>query len=320
MPLAIQELTTRSCFVPRPGCVFVEADIAGLEGVTLAQVEIWTINDHRKATQINAGVDLLSVTGAAIAGMPYAEFMPRAKGVGMAKDPAMAHIRNLSKVPVYGKPGGMADKTLVGFARTSYGIRLGETPANPHPSREQQLAEAIRIGGFWRDANPNDQAYLDFIRTCRRGERYEVIIGHPSIGSVVRRGRSTYCAACNSLFQGLGALAAGEITWEVVKACYGYAPGGQRSPLFGCRLVMHAYDSWLLEVPLGRQTEAGHELVRIIKTASRRKIPDVVVKAEPVAMAVWDKGAELVTDAAGNILIWGTQECTEYLTNKKAAA
>lgn len=315
MPMNVTELTTRGCFVPRPGFCYVEADIAGLEGVTLAQCEIWTIKNDTKARQINSGIDLLSVTGAAIAGIPYAEFMPRAKGVGMPKDPAMAHFRNLSKVPVYGKPGGMADETLVGFARTSYGIRLGETAANPWPTREQQRAEAIRIGGFWRDANPNDQEYLNFIRTCRRGERYEVIIGHPSIGSVVRRGRSTYCAACNSLFQGLGALAAGEITWEVVKACYTLLG----SPLYGSRLVMHAYDSWLLEVPLGRQTEAGHELVRIIKMAARRKIPDVTVKAEPVAMAVWDKAAETVFDDAGNLLIWGTEACTEYLNNKKAA-
>ncbi len=315
MTLNISELTTRSCFVPRNSYCYVEADIAGLEGVTLAQVEIWTIQNHTKAEQINSGIDLLSVTGAAIAGEPYSVFMPKAKGVGRPKDPAAAHIRNLSKVPVYGKPGGMADKTLVGFARTSYGIRLGATVAVPFPSREVQLAEAVRIGGFWRDANPNDQEYLDFIRTCRRGERYEVVIGHPSIGSVVRRGRSTYCAACNSLFQGLGALAAGEITWDVVKACYTLT----NSPLYGCRLVMHAYDSWLLEVPLGRQTEAGHELVRIIKTASRRKIPDVIVKAEPVAMAVWDKAAELV-ERDGEILIWGTAECTEYLNNKRQAA
>lgn len=313
MPLKISELTTRSCFVPRDGCVYVEADIAGLEGVTLAQVEIWTIKDDSKARQINAGVDLLSVTGAAIAGEPYAVFMPKAKGVGMPKDPAAAHIRNLSKVPVYGKPGGMADKTLVGFARTSYGIRLGATPANPRPTRDQQIAEAVRIGGFWRDANPWDQAYLDFIRTCRRGERYDVVIGHPSVGSIVRRGRSTYCAACNSLFQGLGALAAGEITWEVVKACY-HTP---RSPLYGCRLVMHAYDSWLLEVPLGRQTEAGHELVRIIKMAAARKIPDVLVKAEPVAMAVWDKAAETIYDAAGNMMIWGTDDCANEIARQK---
>jgi hypothetical protein len=312
MPLIIQELTTRSCFVPRPGYVFVEADIAGLESVTLAQVELWTIRNDTKAKQINAGVDLLSVTGAAIAGQSYAEFMPRAKGVGMPKDPAAAHIRGLAKVPVYGKPGGMADKTLIGFARTSYGIKLGATAANPRPTREQQLAEAIRIANFWRDANPNDQEYLDFIRTCRRGERYEVVIGHPSIGSVVRRGKATYCAAANSLFQGLGALAAGQITWAVVKACY----TDENSPLFGSRLVMHAYDSWLLETKIGQQTEAGHELVRLIKLAARSKIPDVTIKAEPVAMAVWAKDAETVFNGAGELLVWGTPECTDYVASR----
>ena len=59
MPLVVSELTTRSCFVPRPGHVFVEADIAGLEGVTLAQCEIWTINNHTKANQIKSSISTL---------------------------------------------------------------------------------------------------------------------------------------------------------------------------------------------------------------------------------------------------------------------
>lgn len=307
VPLAVQELSTRNCFVPRAGYCFIEADIAGLESVTLAQVELWTIKSDAKARQINSGVDVLSVTGAAIAGMSYDKFMPLAKGVGRPKDPAMAHIRNLSKVPVYGKPGGMADRTLVTFARTSYDIRLGATVDNPRPSREVQLAEAERIGKFWRQANPHDQAYLDFIRTTRGSDgRYYVVIGHPSVGSIVRRGKSTYCAACNSLFQGLGALAAGEITWELQKACFGIGPG-PKSPLFGCRLVQHAYDAWLLECKIGQQTEACAALENIVVTAGRRKVPDVKLKTEAVAMAFWDKNAERIESPTGEIGIWGTQ-------------
>lgn len=317
MPLTVTELSTRNSIVPRPGHCFVEADIAGLEGCTLAQVELWTLHDSRKADKINAGIDLLSETGAAIAGMSYAEFMPAAKGIGRPKDPALSHIRNLSKVPCYGKPGGMADETLVGFARTSYGIKLGATPSCPRPSRAVAEAEARRIGGYWRSAAPFDQDYLNFIRSTRGQDgRYYVIMGHPSIGNVIRRGGATYCAACNSLFQGLGALAAGEITWEVQKACYAMPT----SPLYGCRLVMHCYDSWLLEVPLGRQTEAGHELVHLIATAGARKVPDVKLKSEPVAMMVWDKGAELVESKTGEILIWGTPECDERIKERKLAA
>lgn len=316
MPLTVTELSTRNSLIPRPGYCFVEADIAGLEGCTLAQVEIWCLKDSRKADKINAGIDLLSETGAAIAGVDYATFLAGAKGKGALHVPAYSHIRNLSKVPCYGKPGGMADETLVGFARTSYGIKLGATPSNPRPTRAQAEQEARRIGGFWRQAAPFDQDYLNFIRTTRGQDgRYYVVMGHPSIGSVIRRGGATYCAACNSLFQGLGAIAAGEITWAVQRACY----TDRNSPLYGCRLVMHCYDSWLLEVPLGRQTEAGWELVRIITESGARKVPDVQLKAEPVAMLVWDKGAELVESPSGEILLWGSEECEDELKRRKAA-
>jgi hypothetical protein len=310
----VRDLGVREVFVPRPGCAYLDADIAGLESVTLAQVEIWTLKDHRKANQINAGVDLLSVTGAAIAGTSYDEFMPRARGVGMPKDPVMAHIRNLTKVPVYGKPGGMADETLVGFARTSYGIKLGATKENPRPSLEAAKAEARRIGGFWRQANPNDQDYLDFIRTTRGQDgMYHVIIGHPSIGNVIRRGKATYCSACNSLFQGLGALAAAEVTFELQRRCY----NDPKSALYGARLVVFAYDQWLLEIELARVTDGAVELQHVIETFARRKIPDVIVRAEPCASTTWSKSAERVVDGAGNLLVWGSPQCTEYLELKK---
>jgi hypothetical protein len=311
MPMKVAEYGVRDCFIPRPGNVFIDADIEALELCTLAQIEIWCLKNHVKAKQINSGLDLHSITGAAIAGVTYAEFRRRV----LDGDKEFKNIRNLSKVPGFGKPGGMADTTLVSFARTSYGIKLGATSENPRPCRELQEAEAIRIGGFWRDANPNDQEYLEFIRTCRRGDRYEVIIGHPSIGSVVRRGKATYCAAANSLFQGLGAIAAGEITWEIQKACYA-TPG---SPLFGCRLVVHAYDEWLLECPLGRQTEAGEELSRIIRVAGARKVPDVGFRADTCAMVRWIKSAERVLDASGNLLIWGTPECDAEFKRQQQA-
>lgn len=309
MPLTINEYGVRDCFVPRPGHVFIDADIEALELCTLAQVEIWTIKDDTKAKQLNAGVDPHSLTGTKIhdQGLGWKQFKALTK-----TDKGAKNIRNLAKVPNFGKPGGMADTTLVSFARTSYGIKLGATPINPKPRRDEQEAEAVRIGNFWRQANPNDQEYLEFIRTCRRGDRYEVIIGHPSIGSVVRRGRATYCAAANSLFQGLGAIAAGEITWELQKACY-FTPS---SPLYGARLVVHAYDEWLLEIEKGRHTEGGAELERIIKTAGARKVPDVEFRAEAVAMCRWIKSAERVV-RDGELLIWGTPECAAYLAETK---
>lgn len=317
MPVAVQEVGIRECFVPRPGNCFIDADIEGLELNTLAQAEIWTIRDDTKARQLNSGMDLHCVTGAVIAGVGYNEFFRGAKGhepgspeIKTAFNSEFKNIRGLAKIPNFGKPGGMANKTLVGFARTSYGIKLGATQNNPRPSKAQANAEAERIGGFWCDANPNDVEYLDFIRTLKRGKRYDVIIGHPSIGHVLRRGKATYCAAANSLFQGLGAIAAAEITWELQTACY----IDTSSPLFGWRLVMHAYDEWLLEGPIGTQTEAAAELERIIIEAGARKVPDVGFRTEAVCMAMWAKNAQRV-EKGGELLIWGSDECKDYLRN-----
>jgi hypothetical protein len=297
VPLVIDDFSVRGCFVPRPGYCFVDADIEALELCTLAQCEIWYINDRTKADQLNSGVDPHSLTGTDIQGkgLTWQEFKKATK-----TDKAVKNFRNLAKVPNFGKPGGMADKTLVSFARSSYGIKLGQTHEDHKPTREEAEAEAIRIGRAWTKANPNDVAYLDFIRTRRQPDKlYWAMIGHPSIGNTIRRAKCTYCAACNTPFQGLGALAAGEISWELAQACYNQPS----SPLFGCRVVMHAYDEWLIETPIGRQTEAGAELERIIATAGGRKVPDVRLRAEAVAMSAWYKNAERI-ERNGELLIW----------------
>lgn len=312
MPLTVAEYGVRDVFVPRPGCAFLDADIEGLELATLAQVEIWLNQDYRKAQQLNAGLDLHCVTGAVAVGKTYEEFRVAAKVVGSKRE---KNERNMAKVTNFGEPGGMAALTLISYARTSYGIRLGATDDNPKPTRLQQEAKAIELDAFWRRANPNDVDYLQRIKEFKGSDgSFSIIIGHPSIGNVIRRGGATYCAACNSPFQGLGALIAGEITWELQKACY----FDTKSPLFGCRLVVHAYDEWLLEVPIPRLTEAGAELERIIcKWAGPRKIPDVTLRAEAVAMNRWIKSAVRVESRTGELMIFGTPEADERLREIK---
>lgn len=314
MPLEINEFSVREAFIPRPGFAYIDADIEALELCTLAQVEIWLLNDWRKAKQLNAGLDPHCLTGRIAAGKEYEEFVHLAK---VAHDPTAKNQRNMAKVPNFGKPGGMADRTLVGFARTSYGIKLGATLANPRPSKAESEAVAVQIGEFWRRANPNDQDYLDRMRDTRKSDgMYHVVIGHPSVGSVVRRGRATYCAACNSPFQGLGALAAGAITFELQRRCYAVSS----SALYGCRMVVHAYDQWVLEAPIPRVTDAAAELTEVIETYGARKVPDVRLRAPASASATWSKSAERVVTDDGELLIWGTERCQEYLADRKKAA
>lgn len=327
MPLNVSEVGVRESFIPPPGCCFIDIDIEALEMVTLAQVEIWLLNDWRKAKQINDGQDLHCVTGKEIAHTDYRTFFRKAKG----KDPddkkwrgpvdkEFANIRNLAKVPNFGRPGGMANPTLVSYARTSYQIRLGATPKNPRPTRAQAEAEAEVIGRAWERANPNDVDYLHRMRGCRQQDgRHSVIIGHPSIGIVIRRGGATYCAACNSPFQGLGALVAGEITWELMKAMHvRQGPDCAWRDLYGCRMNMHAYDAWLLSCPISQVTEAAHALEALVCTVGRRKVPDVEIRAEAAAMNRWSKSAERINDPkTGNVLVWGTPEATQVLEDRR---
>ena len=320
--LSVREYSVRGCFVPRPGMVYIDADIEALELCTLAQVEIWLLKDWSKAKQLNDGLDPHCLTGCVAAGTTYRQFYSDAKGV----DPetgehcpvskAAKTWRNLAKVPNFGKPGGMADRTLIGFARMSYGITLGAAPERLRPTRLQQEAAAVQICDFWRRANPNDQEYLNAMRSTRRGDGlYHIVIGHPSVGAVIRRGKATYCAACNSPFQGLGALAAGDITFELQRRSY----SDPRSKLYGSRLVVHAYDQWVMETPIDGVTEAAAELTQVIETVGARKIPDVKLRAPAAASASWDKSAErVIHHQTGELLIWGTDRCQEYLAERRA--
>src|SRR5690606_36655049 len=151
MALQTNDISVRECFVPRPGYCFIDIDNEGLELATLAQTEIWVLGVQSKADFLNSGGDAHTLTGATIHGerLTWQEYKALCKTDKEAKN-----IRNLAKVPNFGKPGGMANMTLVSFARTSYGLRITED-------------EAERIGAFWEEANPADVAYLDWVRTLR---------------------------------------------------------------------------------------------------------------------------------------------------------
>lgn len=295
--LQTNEISVRECFVPRPGYCFLDIDIEGLELATLAQVEIWILGARKKADFLNAGGDPHSSTGTMIHGnvLTWQEFKALTKTDKEAKN-----LRNLAKVPNFGKPGGMANKTLVAFARTSYGLRITE-------------AKAEEIGTAWEAANPDDVAYLDWVRTLRGPDklyRFQLPKGckAPEWAKAFVRGKCTYCAAANTGFQWLGAEVAGLIDWALLEATM-VGTGALRR----CRVVNMVYDQWLLECPIGLQTEASLELEHIVVTEGGQAVPDIQLRAEPCAMSSWSKSAETVKSKSGELLIWGTPECEARL-------
>jgi DNA polymerase I-like protein with 3'-5' exonuclease and polymerase domains len=114
------------------------------------------------------------------------------------------------------------------------------------------------------------------------------------------RGMVPYTAACNSIFQGLGADAAKAALWAVTLRCY----GDPTSPLYGCRPVNFVHDQILMEAPIERAHEAAIELGRVMTEAANAYLPDVPVKCDPCLAYAWHKEAIAVFSSDGRLAPW----------------
>jgi hypothetical protein len=269
----------RECFAPRPGYCFVSVDHGGLEIATLAQVCVTNLGMWDLANKVNRGEDVHCHVAAEIAGVNYA----RAVQLKRLGDPDMKNFRNCAKPVNFGKPGGMGDKTIRIYAKQSYGV-------------DRPQAFWTEVSAAWERATPDGVEYLRWVRRLPRDgqDRYRV----PIPGTTIVRGGATYCAAANTGFQGLGAVIEAEVGWHLIRATL--TPG---SPLFGCPCVNFVHDEFVHEVPIGRQTEAAAEIVRIMVEKARRFLPDVKIEAEPAAMMFYSKDA-VAQYLDGELQIW----------------
>ena len=126
----------RSCFVPAPGYVFLDADYAAIEMVTLAQGVMAQFGlRSRLAEALNAGQDPHKMVAALATGKPEAE---------VTRDE-----RNKAKPINFGKPGGMGNLSLQDYARTSYGVVL--TNAEVDQLSEAWFRQFPEMKAFLRD-------------------------------------------------------------------------------------------------------------------------------------------------------------------------
>jgi hypothetical protein len=124
----------RGCFVPSAGHVFIKADYATIEMVTLAQA-LQSQFGHRSkmAAAINAGKDLHRLVAAQVTGKPEAAVTDE--------------DRQKAKPINFGKPGAMGNATLRQYAQASYGVQLSDDDV-------QALSTA------WLELFPEMEAYL----------------------------------------------------------------------------------------------------------------------------------------------------------------
>jgi DNA polymerase I-like protein with 3'-5' exonuclease and polymerase domains len=275
-----RDADVRPCVKARDGFALVGADYDTVELRALGQVCLDLFGGSRLADVLNAGLDPHLATAAEILGCTYEEILARYQ----AGEEEAADARQFAKIPNFGNPGGMGADALVAFAWSNYRMRL-----DTHRARELKAA--------WLRAYPEMGDYFKTISGWM-GPAGEVTIQHPRTGFV--RGGTRYTAACNLMFQHLAAQGAKRALYAISRACY----AEPESPLYGCRPILFIHDEFILEAPEGRVHEAAEELVRIMIAHMATVIPDVVIKASPVAMRVWHKKAKAVRDSAGRLCVW----------------
>jgi hypothetical protein len=284
----------RECFVPRAGKVLIDSDYSMLELHTLAQACLWMLGYSTLADELNKptrieiidgqkieiGPDPHTKVGAAIHGVSYEEGQ-RLKAI---KDPAFDNDRNCAKPLNFGKPGGLGADSLMSFAAKGYGVKkdLGFW--------QQQIK-------VWSDTWLEMPAYFDAISALEgKSGRYNVV----QPWSKRLRAGATYCSACNSIFQGLGADVAKLAGWYLFKACY----IDRTSPLYGARIVLFVHDQFMIEIDEDKAVAGARETERLMNLAGAVVLPNCPVKCEPILARRYSKLAKKMKDTDGNLTAW----------------
>jgi DNA polymerase-1 len=269
----------RDCFVPRPGTVFIQGDFESLELHTLAQWCLTVIGRSALAEALNKKIDVHSLTGAQMSGVPYDEIMSLKK----TGDARIKDIRQGAKAVNFGLPGGLGAKKLARYAKVQYDVNM-------------TVEEGIAAKAVWLGLYPEMNEFFAMAAMATRdGDANEQ---HIFTGRW--RGRQRYSALCNGRFQGLGADAAKEALWRVTRACY----VEKSSALFGCRVVAFIHDEILAEALIAQAPAAAKELGRLMCEGANAYLKDVPVRVEPLIMDLWSKKAEPIYGDDGELKVW----------------
>lgn len=326
---------------PLGALVFASADFDGLELRTMAQACLLLVGRSELARVLNSGIDPHLLMAANMLGLTYEQavsghaaekqarseafeffkgkradatgrFIPHAlqdaEASKRASDCVKTPIddaRQAGKVANFGFAGGLGAEKLVLFARKTYKVYLSvdvDAPGKP---------SAKGLKKIWLRTFPEFVEYFARVSKMCEGPG-GATFAH--FFSNRLRGGAGYTQTCNSLFQGLGADAAGNCLFLISEACYtatrcracelarlfpvyDYCPwckGTGVSPLYGTRLVNYIHDDFMIECPESIGHEVAHELVRIMIEGSAPYLPDVPATAKPVLSRFWSKDAKQV--------------------------
>jgi hypothetical protein len=259
----------RNCFVSRPGTVLCSVDYDTIELRSLAQSCLDLVGQSAMAEALRADEDLHLNLAADFMGISREEAAQRYKD----GDAEVADQRQMMKPANFGFPGGMASDSFVDYAK-GYGYAI-----------DRGLAK--RIHEQWHRAWPEMKSYFTMVSNLV-GKAGEGTVISPWSGFV--RGGLTFTQLSNHYFQSLTATGAKDALWHVTHACY----AEPASALWGSRPVIFMHDEVITEMPEEKSSDAALLQAKIMIDVMAKWIPDIPIKASPVLMRRWHKGAKPV--------------------------
>ncbi len=287
--------------------LIAQCDNPTLELYTLAETLCEWIGWSKLADTLNAGRDPHLWVASIMLRKSY-EWCLENKGC-----PSVKKARSQAKPADFGFPGGMASDTLITTTRKQLGIAAakelglancvcGASACSEIGQSQGHVTRAEELKGQWFEAFPEMRPYFALVKqkidpNTKRGSVELPFNGH-------FRGGATFCAICNTPFQGLGARCAKRAGWLMRREQY----VNRGTALFNTRTIAFVHDEFLLEVPEDdRAHDAAQRLADLMAEGANtylKRVPIPRAKFEPLLMRRWSKKAEATFDAGGRLVPW----------------
>jgi len=345
-------LGVRQCLRARDGYLFFSIDYSAIELCCFAQVAYWLFGKSVMRDVINETKDpgfLHSAAAARMIGVSDDEMRARLK----AKDKAAKNARQAIKPVDFGILGGMGGAKIVITNRkaaageteapdgTHYaGIRFcllvggeqrcGERkvtewkgrPIVPTCLRCLEVAE-YQLRPTIKATYPEIEEHLAWSnRECNRDDEWSKRVYNYVPASIRAdgytriRGGVDYCSRANGVFQQLNADGTKAAVRAFGRECYGYAPMGRESSLYGTRPIMMVHDEIFGETSVAGAHEAMARGSEIMIAEMRQYLPDVYVNAPPSLAKFWAKEMEERRDDRGRLVAWDLEAIAEDIRAK----
>jgi DNA polymerase-1 len=265
----------RECVIPRPGQVFVGADLDTVELRALAQSCLERFGHSQMAAALQRGEDLHTSLACDMVGVTYAQGL----ALLAAGDPVFEEARAIAKKCNFGLGGGM------GAAKFAWTASNDGQPLDPDP--KEAIKKAFKYKEVWLRRWPEMVQHLQDASYVT-GDNGPCMIEQAWSGRI--RGGLEYCAAANTVFQGRVADGAKLALWRLAWACY----VDKTNILYGSRLILFLHDEVILECPEDIAHLCADEIVKILCGAVQEVIPDIPITSKPVVTRRWFKGAKPV--------------------------